>query len=392
MKKAFTLVEMLIVVVVLVTLMTVAFRLSSIGSNETRRNDTIARMQRLENCLSGYYAAFGTYPPVRLHGTRNIYATVGDYGLQDIDGDENQNLWGWNDIGETSESRAWNQVRAACKVQPVACRFPFPEGYDKVISSVMEQLKKRANSGEKQYESYWKDESVKKKLTRGFENLTSGNAVGNLVDSEDWRETHVFQFGLMSYLLPRYLFMFNFDKDARDTLLLLKQWTGNNTLPHDPYTGDAVQWMDLYEWFNGSDSTGYPKLANVPSQAVCARWMPNLEGICAANMETTFYGITITNPYRMMSELSINNPWIEVYTTGENGSGTPYVLDRITVLDGWDHEFYYYSPAPFQTYTLWSAGANNRTFPPWINRGELDSKANRCISKWIADDIIHLSN
>ena len=71
MKKAFTLVELLIVVVVLVTLMAVTFRLSSIGSNQTARNKTVSRLQKLENCLSGYYAAFGTYPPVRLHGSRN---------------------------------------------------------------------------------------------------------------------------------------------------------------------------------------------------------------------------------------------------------------------------------------------------------------------------------
>ena len=62
---------MLIVVVVLVTLMTMTFRLSSLGGDNWRHNKTVARLQRLENCLSGYYAAFGTYPPVALHGYRN---------------------------------------------------------------------------------------------------------------------------------------------------------------------------------------------------------------------------------------------------------------------------------------------------------------------------------
>ena len=60
MKKGFTLVEMLIVVVVLVTLMTITFRLTSLGRDQTDRNKTIARLQRLENALSGYYAAFGS--------------------------------------------------------------------------------------------------------------------------------------------------------------------------------------------------------------------------------------------------------------------------------------------------------------------------------------------
>ena len=81
MKKAFTLVEMLVVVVVIVTLMTMTFRLSSIGDDSRRRNETLSRMNRIENCLSGYYAAFGGYPPVALHGTRNIYAKVSGHGI-----------------------------------------------------------------------------------------------------------------------------------------------------------------------------------------------------------------------------------------------------------------------------------------------------------------------
>ncbi len=72
MKKGFTLVELLIVVVVLVTLMTITFRITSVGDESTKRNRTINRMQRLENCLSGYYAAYGSYPPVKLHGSREI--------------------------------------------------------------------------------------------------------------------------------------------------------------------------------------------------------------------------------------------------------------------------------------------------------------------------------
>ena len=69
MRKAFTLVEMLIVVVVLVTLMTITFRLGAINTTSSYRNTTISRLQRLENCLSGYYAAFGCYPNVKLHGS-----------------------------------------------------------------------------------------------------------------------------------------------------------------------------------------------------------------------------------------------------------------------------------------------------------------------------------
>ena len=53
MRRAFTLVELLVVVVVIVTLMAVTFRLGSVGSESTYKSRTINRMQRLENCLSG---------------------------------------------------------------------------------------------------------------------------------------------------------------------------------------------------------------------------------------------------------------------------------------------------------------------------------------------------
>jgi prepilin-type N-terminal cleavage/methylation domain-containing protein len=76
MKKGFSLVEMLIVVTVLVTLMAITFRLRAIGGSSSHRNTTVSRLQRLENCLSGYYAAFGTYPPVKLHGSRNYKLAV----------------------------------------------------------------------------------------------------------------------------------------------------------------------------------------------------------------------------------------------------------------------------------------------------------------------------
>ena len=111
---------MLIVVVVLVTLMTMTFRLSSLGGDSARRNQTIARLQRLENCLSGYYAAFGTYPPVPIQGSRNPWLTVSAHGIQNTRGEENKDIFGWDAekfrAGEyqQKEEHAWLQVEAAC--------------------------------------------------------------------------------------------------------------------------------------------------------------------------------------------------------------------------------------------------------------------------------------
>ena len=106
MRKAFTLIELMIVVAVMAILMGLVFRLSSLGTDSHRRTVTIMRLQKLENCLSGYNAAFGSYPPVKLHGTRDIYATVSNHGIQEDN--TNENIWNWNEIGEHNENLAWD--------------------------------------------------------------------------------------------------------------------------------------------------------------------------------------------------------------------------------------------------------------------------------------------
>ena len=396
MKKGFTLVEMLVVVVVIVTLMTMTFRLSSIGSDQSRRNNTISRMQRIENCLSGYYAAFGSYPPVKLHGSRNIYLRVNDYGIQS-DGDENRSIWGWTKIGSKDEKEAWEQVRSALKSQPVDCRYPFPSepAYNELVKSVSAALKQRAaskNSG--------LSESRKQVLSQGFDNGVTDNVGRHDSSKSDWRDVQLFKFGLMSFLLPRYLIVMN----SREELYRengYRQWYENNQLPCNPLEGRSGGGSKGWNWSNirkysqvvDRNTTEFAQVANIPSQAVTARWLPNLEGIVCCNHDYNLFGIKIRGDSGA-SDLRTDNLDIEVYRPGGygGGGGTPYVLDGVTILDGWWHEFYYYSPPPHQSYTLWSAGPNNRTFPPWISRDKLDAKANRCVGLWIEDDIVRLSN
>ena len=146
MKKGFTLIEMLIVVVVIAILMGMVVRFGNISTTASRRAETVSRLQRIENALSGYYAAFGTYPPVRLHGSRNIYLKVSSHGIQDTDGSENSALWGWLDSnGKVSnpaaEKAAWKQVSAACKSQPVACYYPYSENYREYVQAYSEACK-----------------------------------------------------------------------------------------------------------------------------------------------------------------------------------------------------------------------------------------------------------
>ena len=392
MKRGFTLIEMLIVVVVLVTLLTITFRLSSIGSESEYRNRTIARLNRLENCLSGYYAAYGTYPAVALHGSRNIYAKVSRHGIQS-DGDENQSIWGWTKIGEKPEQEAWQQVKAACKSQPVDCRFPYPDApeYNQMVKSVSDMIQSRAqgsNSG--------MTDDQKEVLSGGFDNGVSENIGRHNTNKgeTDWRKIQLFKFGLMSYLLPRYLVMMNTNENLFDGGYA--QWDANNEEPRNPMDGFEFSggWRTIRNCALNTQPNEKAKVANIPSQAVTARWMPNLEGIVCCNHNYVLYGVSIRGD-ASSSELRPENNTIEVFSPGgydEDSTSGQYVLDSVTVLDGWWHEFYYYSAPPYQSYTLWSGGANDRTFPPWISRKELDAKANRCVGLWIEDDIVRMSN
>ena len=401
MKRAFTLIELLIVIAVLVILMGLVFRLVSAGSDSLRRTETVMRMQRLENCLSGYYAAFGNYPRVRVHGTRDIYEKVDVHGIQTGQKGSKDALWGWTNIGEQNELGAWSQVQAACRSQPLDCRYPYPKGMSDVVDAVAAEMKARAESGDDAYKAYFEDPNVRAQLTAGFDDGVTRNTgrYGSKKKKEDWREIQLFKFGLMSYLLPRYLIMMNGDEVFFSEYA---QWTGNNELPSNALTGqnykDIGGWAQLRKHASGENQSQFAAVANIPSQAVCARWVANLEGICQANHDYTLFGVDIRD-HKAGSELTPANINIEIFaprSAQSSSTANQYVLDGITVRDGWGQDFYYYSPEPYQTYTLWSAGPNGRTFPPWVDRSEknkdMSSKANECISKWVEDDIVHLSN
>jgi prepilin-type N-terminal cleavage/methylation domain-containing protein len=395
-KKGFTLVEMLIVVAVLVTLMTMVFRLGNIGGDTSRRNLTISRLQRVENCLSGYYAAFGNYPPVRLHGSRSIYVKANSHGIQsEDDGDENRNIWGWNNIGEAAEVAAWNQVNAACRSQPVDACFPFPEGYSARIALVSNALREKANSGDSRYRAYWGNPETKAKLVAGFDDASRENIgrFNSYKNDVDWRKVQLFKFGLMSFLLPRYLVMMNGDA----SFFAFDQWKENNTLPRDPIDNDRLSWDQIHDYQSSSDATKLARVANIPSQSVTARWMPNLEGTVSSEHTWNLFGVVISSSDTSDRNLSSDNPNIDVYEPGDFGSDShsqQYVLDYVSVKDGWGRELYYYSPAPYQSYVLWSAGPNGRTFPPWVplDSSDLNAAARERIGMWTRDDYTQMSN
>jgi len=371
MKRGFTLVELMIVAVVLVTLMAIVFRIAGITGPYEARARTIKRMQCLENCLSGYYAAFGSYPPVKLHGSRDIYLSVDKWGIQEED-------------GQTVSSLSWGSVKAACRSQPIAARYPFSSdsSVQEMVRIVSEELMRRSTSDEKEYEAYRKNVGV---LGNGFDALARPSGEIDNPRATDWREVQIFQFGLMSYLLPRYLFMTLGDEGLYDGTYA--QWDTDNSAQKQCH-GDG---RSTYTWASmRSDvfNNHWAYVEMIPSQAACARWMPNLEGIVSCGQ--TFFGVDTRDP-RSSSPINVDNPYPEVFCPTKNPSNQ-YVLDGMTVRDGWGNDFYYYSPPPYQSYRLWSSGADGRTFPPWIELSSLQGNDRITAGRWMADDITSMSN
>ena len=384
MKKAFTLVELLVVIVVIVTLMAIVFRLGEIGGDSERRALTITRMQRLENCLSGYYAAFGSYPPVKLHGSRNIYYRTSKYGIQQTENDD-------PDTG----SLVWSRVEAACRSQPVAMNFPFRSSLHGYVRHVSQKLTEFHQSGDRVKYADYIDNPVLENL---FDALDNPSMLSPKREYSSWAKCQLFRFGLMSYLLPRYVVMMGHNDDTLYDQFV--QWDSNNQLPCRFEDGSPYpNWREL----NQDLRMNRWKVEALPTQAVTTRWLPNLAGLLDCDSAITVYGVCV-NVSDDKTSISIWNPWPTVYSVGNSqggegsgGGSQQYALDGITCRDGWRREFYYYSQPPYQSYRLWSAGPNGKTFPPWISSDEIGSdttlrRSRKTIENWTADDIVYMRN
>lgn len=391
MRKAFTLVELLVVVAVIAILMAMVIRLGSTSSDASKRLITVNRLQRLENALSGYYAAFGSYPPVRVQGSRNIYREVADDGVQSENASDQESM-NWND-----EEGSWAKVKAACESQPVACNFPYQSNnkfvelvaqYNAIYKKYIENLSEGAISKERR-------EVIEKGFSIGTPMLFS-----ECWTLSEWTEIQLFRFGLLSFLLPRYQFMMQCD----DRFFVFAQWEDNNRKQKNALTNEELEWEDISRLLFAAQEEEDEEekkrillpITSISSQSVCARWMANFEHTLYCDQARNFYGIdvrvpdqsgrTFENYKRQVNELRIYQPG------GYNDGGGQYILDGITIKDGWDNDFYYYSPSPHQSYVVWSAGPNGKTFPPWVPRETLSSEGDRCVGKWVADDIVGMRN
>lgn len=395
-KKGFTLVELLIVIVIVAILMAITFRVMGVGEEQTERQNTVLRLHALESAISGYYAAFGSYPPVRLHGSRNIFCKLNRQGIQVLDQVEEGVL-------------DWDRVRAACLSQPVAMSYPASAHSLPLAKERSEDLLKLAEE----------DPEFGSGSTARvpFDGIPDTGRFSGKEDEAEWTELNLFKFGLMSFLLPRYIYMM---QGADSTLYdAFVQWGDNNNIPcrfEDGIPYDT--WEVLASQSRPSDENYNPelwKVALLPSQIVTARWLPYLAGICffyygANSFYTELWGVDLRCSVPMETWLDepafrtqTGKPWRRppVYTAGEqqneqNDFTQAFMPDGVSVMDGWGEEFYYYSPPPHQGYRLWSGGENGKTFPPWISETEIDKKLNandaKMVREWKFDDIVHMSN
>ena len=376
--RGFTLIELLIVTVVIAILMAIVFRLAGTGSESKARAETISRLQKLSNALSGYYAAFGSYPPVPLQGRSRDISTPVDgsgamgYGIQAADGESPRKPSFAN--ADKGDGLDWNQIEAACRAQPVAAGFP--------INSYEEHFEQKFfNEYNKVYNTHWS---------------TIKDYGGFNRDSVEWSENNLFMFGLLSFLLPRYQFML----DGEKNMYYDRLWNEHNRRPY-LMNGKRLDSWELAqeslqmgrEHWNTKLSDGMrdtrTMIEQLPSQAVCARWMPNFEGIVLTrpfrNVHSTFFGVNTEYP---VDHTSQSGKWLCIGQKGHKGGKEKDMVNGTkSVIDGWGEDFYYYSLPPYQSYQLWSSGPNKRTFPPWIDKSSLSQNEINYVNKWVADDI-----
>lgn len=372
--KGFTLVELLVTVVVMVVLMSVSFRLIHGGDEAVARSRTQKRLQCLQNCLSGYRAAFGHYPAVPLHGERDIYLEANDYGIQ---------------TDRRTSKVVWRNVRAAILSQPVTTEFPFDTENKEVKNDIA-----RASAADVAWSKAAKtrggDATAVAAYASGYKPF-SASLVATQKNRTSWRDVQVFRFGLLSYLLPRAEFMLFGEKLVYEKYA---QWPEENDLAeyYDPETGKPLKtaWSELAAAMRAKGSDRKAILAS-RSQAACARWLPNLKGIVRGG--GTYFGVDTSDGKTFRErEDGLRNAEVAdllIHASGKaDAPKTAYVLDGLTILDGWENEFYYYSPPPHLTCRIWSAGSDRKTLPPWIDPvlAAADPELKKALG-WTRDDL-----
>lgn len=325
-RSAFTLIEMMVVVALVGILIGGVFRLLNAAGEGAKRGETIERMQRIENALSGFYAAYGSYPPVEQHGSPDPFVEEAPDGT----------------TSPVSSLEAENANRAAAS-QPMAFEFPPMQALDDYIATRFQ--------------------------SQGI--LSPNRNPGIFTQSEKWPQMKLYRYGVVSFLVPRY--------DA------IGDFTLNASNQYEPQPIDTRLAPDEGLYRNHKQWTDYnPARKAKAEREACARWLPNLRGIVRGGRK--LLGVETGVPHcDNESQLSEGGNANRAYEY--KGGGSKYFLRKMTIQDAWGNDFYYHSAPPYQSYRLWSAGPDGVTFPADYPLQQLNPSDRKTVSGWIKDDI-----
>jgi prepilin-type N-terminal cleavage/methylation domain-containing protein len=341
-RHAFTLIELMVVVAIIAILIGAVFQMMSVIGQMNHKAETIARIQRVQNAISGFYGEYGYYPSVAQYSSPDPWAA----GEKDD--------FGQSVSSADSEAGFAARCTRACRSQPVSFEFPSVKGLDTYINRTFDD---------------WKIMSPN--------TLLASTAASN--PEEEWEEIKVFKFGLLSFLLPRVelvgftgISATDSNQEPDNNFYRSRQWKKHNPASDVSSTRNALEAQQMLE------------------NRTVARWLPNLEKIVMHGR--SILGINLQEPYtdsegfRVSEVRDASGKLVDMRSYEENNQ--KYVLQYVSIRDGWGGELFYYSPPPYQSYRLWSAGPNGRTFPPWIKIENLPAKERAWAAGWMGDDIV----
>jgi prepilin-type N-terminal cleavage/methylation domain-containing protein len=342
--NGFTLIELMIVIAIIGILIGTTFKLMQVAVESKARAVTVARMERLQNALSGYFSAYGMYPAVPTAYINTDPTGTGSGDLYDEStGDR---------LKDGTDGEKARRASASAHAQPIGFEYPTP------LYLTTEKLQR---------------------LLRDSSVVSMGDIWSSMDDVEDWKKNKTFKFGLLSFLLPRVeVIGISYTRSGTPITginstapvpeaYILEQWKGNNkssSVSGNSPNADKDRADRLY------------KQLEVENE-VCRRWMPCFEGVLRSFADNIL-GVKVN---------CNDNAGTRIHKRHFGKDGTYVALAYITIVDGWGNEFFYYSAPPYQSFRVWSAGPDGKTFPPWIpssNSTYRDWNA----QNWIKDDIV----
>lgn len=342
-RSGFTLIELMVVVAIVAILIGSVFQLMNTVGQMNQKAETASRLQKLQNAISGFYAEYGYYPPVP------------QYALPDPLSNNRQDDFG-NAVDVSGKNGFERASRLAASCQPVAFEFPPVQGLDTFINRTYQQYGIMSPN-------------------------TALGSTANSIPRDDWKDIKLFKFGLLSFLLPRV------------ELVGFSGATGSDlTREPDLRFYESRQWKKNNPVSNVSSTRKALEAQQTVENRAVSRWLPNLERI-VANAGVVL-GIDLHEPFTGSNENSYRKQDIRdssgsiIGMEGYSYNNAEYVLQFVTIQDGWGRELYYYSPPPYQSYRIWSAGKDGHTFPPWIPLNALPATERGWAAEWVKDDIV----